>query len=212
MANANDSIPKVIKEEGGWQNDVEDSGNYFNGKLIGTKYGITPNAYYNYYGEIPTVSTIKNLSIPKAVPIYKKKYWDKINADSIKNKSIADLMLFTVVNSGVGQTKTFRHLINEIAGRNLVNVRSTPLTKSEVELINSLPQDVYFDRLKKARVNFYKALVQKKPSQKKYLKGWLKRLDKHTYSGAVSTNRQRNKIIGLVALFAIGGVIGYKAA
>ena len=211
MANANDSIPQVIKEEGGWQKQPQDAGNYFKGKLIGTKYGITPNAYFGYYKKEPSEDTIKNLTVSQAVPIYKINYWDKIQGDLIANKSVADLMMFTVVNSGVGQTKTFRQLMNETAGKNIVTLSSTPLTANEVKLLNALPQDVFFNKLKKVREIFYKALVQKKPSNQIYLKGWLNRLNKHTYSGAVSKTG-KGKIIGVMALFALGAVIGYKVA
>lgn len=213
MANANDSIPQVIKEEGGWQNGPADSGNYFNGKLIGTKYGITPNAYFSYYKKEPTVDTIKNLTVAQAVPIYKIKYWDKIKGDEIENKSVADLMMFTVVNSGVGQTKTFRQVMNETAGKNVVKLSSTPMTSAEIKILNALPQDVFFKKLKGYREAFYKALVQKKPSNSIYLKGWLNRLNKHVYSGATSsTGGKAIKIAGLMALFAVGAFVGYRVA
>lgn len=209
MANANDSIPLVIKEEGGYQNQPADSGNFRNGVLIGTKYGITPNAYFDYYKQEPTMDTIKNLTIAQATPIYKVKYWDKIKGDEILNKSVADLMMFTVVNSGVGQTKTFRQVMNEMGQK--LPLTSTPLTSAEVKILNSLPQDVFFKKLKNYREAFYRALVTKKPTNSIYLKGWLNRLNKHTYSGAISGGGSKAlKIVGLVALFAGGAWAGYK--
>ena len=205
----NDSIARVIKEEGGFQNSPNDSGNYFNGVLIGTKYGITPNAYFDFYKKVPTLDTIKNLSVAEAVPIYKIKYADKIRASEIANTSVMELMLFSVVNSGAGQIKSFKQLMNEVAGKKIVTVNAVPFTSAEVKLLNSLPQDRYFNALKKYREAFYKALVEKKPSNSIFLKGWLNRLNKHVYSGKKSTPKGLY-IFGGLALFGLGAWAGYR--
>lgn len=204
-----DSIARVIKEEGGYQNNKNDSGNYFNGVLMGTKYGITPNAYFDYYKQIPTVDTIKNLTVAQAVPIYKIKFADKIRAGEIANESVRELMMFTIVNSGTGQIKTFKQIMNEIAGKKVVTVNALPFTSSEIKILNALPQDRFFNKLKSYREAFYRALVQKKPSNQVFLNGWLKRLNSHVYSGKKSTPRALY-IVGVIAAFGAGAYIGYR--
>ena len=71
------NITAILKREGGYQAHPQDKGNYLNGELIGTKYGITPKTYQLYYGKKPTANDIKNLSMDEAYKIYKKLYWDK---------------------------------------------------------------------------------------------------------------------------------------
>lgn len=210
-ANANISIPKVIKEEGGFQNSPNDSGNFYNGVLMGTKYGITPAAYKSYYNAEPTPVIIKNLTIEKATPIYKKKYWDKIRGDEIKNDSVADLMMFTVVNSGTGQISTLKKLANITAGKKIMAETATPFTSNEIKLLNELPQSIYHNNLKVHRKRFYENLAAKQPKNQIFLKGWLSRLDKHVYSGKISINYRKYIMIGGVMVLIVGaGVIYYK--
>lgn len=211
MANAENHITRVIKEEAGYQVLKNDTGNYYNGALIGTKYGITPGAYFNYYKKVPTVDTIKNLTVPQAVPIYKKDYWDKIKGDKIKNDSVAALMMFTVVNSGPGMVKSLKALVNAIAGKKLVPETFIPFTDSDVAVLNSLPQDRYFNALKAARKKFYENRA-KKPGQDKFLKGWLNRLNTHKYSGAMSPggNKTALKVGGLLLGLGLAGFLWHK--
>jgi lysozyme family protein len=210
MANSNLSIAKVVKEEGGYQSGSADAGNYFKGKLLGTKFGITPNAYFSYYKKEPVQDTIKNLTVDQAVPIYKKNYWDKIRGDEIKNDSVADLLLFVIVNSGTGMIKSLKHIMNETAGKKIVAETTTPFTTEEIKLLNALPQDIYFNKVKAWREGFYKALVQKKPSNQVYLKGWLNRLNQHVYSGAVSKSGTTTLLLVGLLLFGAGAFAGYK--
>jgi lysozyme family protein len=193
MANAKHHIAQVVKEEGGYQAGAADAGNYWTNpktkakELLGTKYGITPAAYFAYYKKTPDRDTIKNLTVEQAVPIYKINYWDKIRGDEIANDSVAALMMFAVVNSGVGQIKPLKQLMNAVAGKKIVEENTKPFTSAEIKLLNGLPQDRYFKLLKAAREQFYRNLVSKRPSNQVYLKGWLNRLNKHVYSGASSS-------------------------
>lgn len=209
MANATKHISQVVKEEGGYQKGAADTGNYYKGQLLGTKYGITPGAYYAYYKKEPTQDTIKNLTVDQAVPIYKVNYWDKIQGDLINNDSVAALMMFTVVNSGVGQIKPLKALINATAGKKLVDETKGTFTGKDVAALNSLPQDIYFNNLKAAREKFYRSLVEKKPTNSVYLKGWLNRLNAHKYSGATSGggNKEALQVGGLLLVFSLGGYL-----
>jgi lysozyme family protein len=198
----------VIKDEGGYQNDPADNGNFYQGVNYGTKYGITPGAFVSHYKTIQS-DTIKNLTIPKALPIYKVRYWDKIRGDEIANNSVAELMLFVIVNSGTGQIKSLKQIVNQVAGKNLLQVSAAPFTSAEIKILNSIPQDRYFDAIKKFREQFYRALVVKQPQKQKFLKGWLNRLNKHKYSGAVSsgTGSLGRELLGTgLLLGAIAGI------
>jgi lysozyme family protein len=183
MADAVKAIAKTVKEEGGYQNDTADKGNFHKGVNYGTKFGITPGAWLAYYKKDLQPDTIKKLTVDQAVPIYKQNYWDKIRGDEIENDSIAELMFFTVVNSGTGQTLTFRKLINRVAGTKLVTEETGPLTAGNVHVLNTLDPEKFFNALKAERERFYRALVDRRPELGKYLKGWLNRLNGYKFSG-----------------------------
>lgn len=66
----------VLKKEGGYSDNPNDSGNWTSGKkdvgeLKGTKYGISAATFPNI--------DIKNLTIDQAKQIYKNEYWNKNN-------------------------------------------------------------------------------------------------------------------------------------
>jgi hypothetical protein len=181
MANAKNIIGQTVKEEGGFQNDPADSGNFLNGVNYGTKYGITPAAFLLQYKTLVKPDTIKNLTIDQAIPIYKNKYWDKIRGDEIENDSLAALMMFSIVNSGLAQIKVFKKLINLVLDKNVVAETSDPFTHIEITILNDLDQQLYFDLLKTTRKRFYENLVKADPGKQKYLKGWLNRLENYQF-------------------------------
>lgn len=82
--------------EGGFQKDPNDKGNYRNGKLVGTKYGISARAH-------PDVD-IKNLTPSQARAIYKAEYWDAIGADKLPPE-IRGAAFDAAVNNGVPTAK-----------------------------------------------------------------------------------------------------------
>lgn len=138
--------------EGGFQNMSADTGNYCDGKLIGTNYGIAATGYKGFYGRCPSVDEIKNLRPEQAYEISKKNYWDKVQGDKIKTQGLAHL-IFDIVYGGSGGYLNTRQAINEVAGKNLVKDSRTPaqLSDYEVSLINTLDQKKLFDTIYKKR-------------------------------------------------------------
>lgn len=92
------AIPKTLEFEGGFQKDPRDLGNWVGGKvvngkvvggkLVGTKYGIA--ARYFPDEDIP------NLTIPRAVVLYRRKYWALGDIDRLPPH-----LRFTVFDMGV---------------------------------------------------------------------------------------------------------------
>lgn len=87
----------VVGEEGGYDADPRDAGNWTGGAagagtLGGTKYGISAAAY-------PTLD-IEALTLADAQAIYRRDYWDRIAGDALPDPLA--LMLFDcAVNQGV---------------------------------------------------------------------------------------------------------------
>jgi len=98
--NFDQAFAKIIGYEGGYSNDMRDSGNWTTGRpghpgeLKGTKFGISAAAY-------PTLD-IKNLTLEQAKDIYHADYWLAIRADELPEAIRLD-MFDTAVNSGVKQ-------------------------------------------------------------------------------------------------------------
>jgi lysozyme family protein len=93
-ANFDEQLKLTLKYEGGFVNDPHDPGG-------ATKYGITIATLSHELGHRASVMDVKNLDIPTASAIYRKKYWNAIGGDNLP--SGVDALAFDVaVNSGVG--------------------------------------------------------------------------------------------------------------
>lgn len=91
------SIAWVLKWEGGFQNNPHDIGNYYNGQLIGTKYGISAASWAHLY-DIP------NLTIEQAKDIYYQHYWLASGADQYA-WPLCLAHFDTAVNAGIGRAQ-----------------------------------------------------------------------------------------------------------
>ena len=94
-SNYNDILNRVLKSEGGYGNDPRDPGG-------ATNFGITIGDYRAYINRSATPQDVKRMSVDQAKQIYKTKYWDKVNGDTLP--SGVDYTVFDYgVNSGVGR-------------------------------------------------------------------------------------------------------------
>ena len=86
--------PVVLKIEGGLSLDPNDTGNWYQGKLVGTKYGISAAVWGGQY-DIP------NLTKTQALEIYKEHYWFKAGCDKL-TWPMSLIVFDTAINHGVG--------------------------------------------------------------------------------------------------------------
>lgn len=96
------SLDLMFGHEGGYSNTKTDSGNFFNGILVGTKYGITGKTLAAHRGvKTITAEDVRNLTRKEAEEIYRKSYWRQ-SGGSMLPVGI-DYMSFDFgVNSGPG--------------------------------------------------------------------------------------------------------------
>jgi lysozyme family protein len=95
--NFDEAIPFVLKQEGGFQKDPKDPGNWTGGKvgrgeLKGTKYGISAASF--------PLTDIEGLSEGEAKEIYRTAYWQEIRGDDLPDP-YGFLLLDAAVNQGV---------------------------------------------------------------------------------------------------------------
>lgn len=174
MANVDKLIPHIIKWEGGskFTNDPLDRGG-------ATKYGITIGTLQglkydtNRDGKV-TVDDVKSLQLEDFKKILKKQYWNRWQADKINNQSLANLLVDWTWGSGVNGIKIPQRLLG-VPADGIVGDKT-------INALNSANQRYIYNKVWEARKDFYLKIVKNNPSQSKWLKGWLNRLNDLKYS------------------------------
>ena len=69
-------FPMVIKHEGGFVDHPSDPGGI-------TNLGVTKAAWEEYIGREVTEQEMRDLTIEKVKPFYRKSYWDRVKADDL---------------------------------------------------------------------------------------------------------------------------------
>lgn len=167
MADYKKLIPHILKWEGGWANDPDDKGGP-------TMKGITLNTYKVYCRQkgkpIPTQATLKKISQEEWEDVFKTLFWDKWKADQIKSQSIANLVVDWMWGSGQWGIK-YPQSVLEVAVDGIVGLKT-------LSTINNYPdQRALFDKLWARRKAHFEGIAKANVSQKKFLKGWLNRLN-----------------------------------
>lgn len=190
MAKVEKLLPIILKWEGGFVNDPVDKGG-------ATNKGVTLATYKRYRQihkqPIPTVDDLKKITDEEVMAILKEFYWDKMKADDINNQSIANLCVNTIWGSGAGYIKTIQQVLG-VTPDGIVG-------KITLRAINENPHpDWLFQRLWDRRKKFFEDIVARsvkayekklgrkatekellKYTQKRFLKGWLNRLNDFKY-------------------------------
>lgn len=147
---------------------LKDEGGYSNDpddRGGATKYGITIADVDKYLKKGATPDDVKNLTVAQAEDIYKHKYWDALGCDNLP--AGVDYTCFDYgVNSGLARPRAALKKFSDKQGADLINA------------IND------------ERVTFLNNIVQRRPSQQKFYKGWMNRVARVR---AVSLNLAKTK-------------------
>ncbi len=154
MADFDTAIVKVLKHEGGYVNDPNDRGGE-------TKYGISKRAYPNV--------DIANLTLEGAKAIYKRDYWDTINGDLIENQEVAESIFDYAVNAGVRTASKMAQLVIDVEPDGKIGPKT-------LEVLNNFNQDLFLATYALAKIARYVYLCEKRPSNRKYFYGWVRRV------------------------------------
>jgi lysozyme family protein len=100
----------------------------------------------------------------------KPHFWDKWQADNIKNQSLANICVDWAWGSGV---RTSVKAVQRILGVTADGICG----RQTLAALNSADQRVLFNRIRLARIAFVEDIVRRKPSQKKFIKGWKNRIN-----------------------------------
>lgn len=156
------AFAEVIKSEGGYVNDPHDHGGE-------TNLGVTKKAWAEYLGREIADGEMKALTVETVKPFYKKQYWDKCHCDELHGG--LDYAVFDfAVNAGPGRAAKFL--------QNAVGVTADgAIGPGTLAAVKKADPKHALDNFSAAKASFYKGLVDRDPSQAKFFKGWMNRVD-----------------------------------
>lgn len=191
MASFVNAHRKVALSEMGYTNNPADRGNWVDGQLIGTNYGISAPVLKAYLGRTPSVSEMINLSPKIASEIYKNEYWDKVDGDELKNQSVALLLYDGAVNQGVGYMRS--------VVKNALKEQGITYRGIIADDINKANQKKFFNSI------FNQRLAKYSSGQADFRKGWIDRLNDIKFQS--NTMVVGKIVVGVIVLSAFGYMI-----
>jgi lysozyme family protein len=172
MADSKIAIQQTIANEGGYQNDPVDAGNWLNGTNFGTKWGITPHTLQAYFPQLlSNPYCVRDLDMSTAISCYQQGYWKPLYSE-INDQSMANKLFDMGVLFGVG-TATKMLQISLTPSGQILSVPDGvfgPITLAQVNDHGSLAA------CKTAMYRHCMDVVNNRPEDAKYLTGWTRRI------------------------------------
>lgn len=160
MANFDEAFTYTVGNEGGFTNDPADAGG-------ATNWGITIHDYSRWLGYSASVREVREMRLEVAKQIYEDFYWKPLSLFAVRHNGIATAIFDQAVNRGLGYARTLQRLLRVEADGHV-----GPKTIDEINKTN--PADI-IRAIKTEAEEFYRGLAARKPSQQRFLKGWLNR-------------------------------------
>lgn len=154
MAYFDVAFEKTLGHEGGYVNDPDDPGGE-------TKYGISKRAY-------PDLD-IAAMTAPEARLIYKADYWYKIKGDEIDDQGVANTLFDAAVNIGVRPACRLAQKALGLDDDGIIGPVS-------MAVMNYADPSTFINAFAVERTRYYIGIVERRPTSRKYLLGWIKRV------------------------------------
>lgn len=167
MADYKKLVPFILKWEGGFANDKNDSGG-------ATNKGVTLATFRQYYGSGKTVADLKNITDEQWLHIFKRGYWDRWCADNITSQSVANMLVDWLWHSGSYGIRLPQKVLKvETDGK---------VGNNTIAAVNSKVPKTLFDQLKAERLAYFERLCANSPKNRTFLKGWKNRVNSLTFT------------------------------
>jgi lysozyme family protein len=160
--------------EGGYANVPGDKGGP-------TNKGITLATFRSVYGQNKTIDDLKRITDDQWEYIFRTRYWNRWKADEIKDKSIAFFLVSWIWGSGVYGIKVPQRVLS-------VDVDGV-VGPETIAAVNSRDGRQLFGLLKQEKKAYLERICEVTPTNRKFLKGWLRRLNSFNYKSlTIPTN------------------------
>lgn len=172
MANIDKLAPFILRWEGGFVNDPVDKGGATN---MGVTIGTWRSVGYDKDGDGDIdVDDLHLLDKEDVIErVLRPHYWNRWRADEILNQSIANILVDWVWASGTHGIKRPQRILG-VTPDGIVG----PKTLAAVNSID--PMELHF-RIKNDRIKFIDEICQRDPSQERFRKGWMNRINALVY-------------------------------
>lgn len=165
MASYKKLKPIILKWEGGYAGNIDGA--------VCTMKGVTIATFREYFGKSKTCMDLKNISDAQWDSIFIHKFWNRWSADAIKNQSIANLVVDWLWTSGIYGIKYPQQVLG-VTADGVVGPKT-------IAAINNYPnQKELFQKLWNRRKRHFESIAT--GSKRKFLAGWLNRLNDFRYS------------------------------
>lgn len=166
MANIDRLAPIIFRWEGGFANDPNDRGGATN---MGVTVATWRQVGYDKDGDGDIdADDVRLLTRADATRVLRI-YWDRWRADSIRNQSVANILVDWVWGSGRWGIVIPQRILG-VAQDGIVGVNT-------ITALNAADQRDFFNKVFAARKKFFDDIVAKNPSQRKFHNGWMNRLN-----------------------------------
>lgn len=166
MANAHEITPFIRKWEGEYGNDPDDAGGE-------TRKGITYTTWKSVFGD--THERFMAMSDEDWNEVYTRLFWNKIQGDKIHSQIVANAVADWAWCSGV---KTAVKNLQEACNRLGANLHVDGAMGSKtLQAVNVLDDVNLFKSIDAEHRDFLTDISESRPQNKKFLKGWLNRIN-----------------------------------
>lgn len=172
MANIDKLAPFILRWEGGFVNDPVDKGGATN---MGVTIGTWRSVGYDKDGDGDIdVDDLHLLDKEDVIErVLRPHYWNRWRADEILNQSVANILVDWVWASGTHGIKRPQRILG-VTADGIVGPKT-------LAAVNSMdPMELHF-RIKNDRIKFIDEICQRDPSQERFRKGWLNRINALVY-------------------------------
>jgi len=156
----------VRARRSGWSDDPLDAGG-------ATQCDVTFATYCTFCRRkglpVPDKTKLRVIPYEHWREILKTMYWNRWHADGIRSQRVAEILVDWVWASGsYGITRP-----QKLLGVNVDGI----VGPKTIAAVNSSDADLLFSKIKHDRVRFCNEIVARRPSQNKWLRGWLARIN-----------------------------------
>lgn len=176
MADYRKCIPVILKHEGGYCEDEHDAGG-------ATNWGVSL-AFAKDTGDLELFDKdddgdidrldIRKLTIEDATRAFKKYFWDKLKLDDEPSNRVALTIFDAAVNHGIWNCSNMvQKTLVDIGFNIAIDGKIGPKT---LKALHAADEQIFCNEFHNIRERFYYKIVERKPTQKVFLKGWLNRI------------------------------------